>query len=114
MGRAKPMAKIDYDKINSDLSEMKYMSVILEDYLNDLWRMKADAEMRATLKLPDIKQSGISLYIIDDQTPEVVMFAALKLGDMIREAIDKYEALLKDDAPNLGAPDCKTETESSI
>jgi hypothetical protein len=91
------MAKIDYDRIDNDLNEMKWMSIILEDYLNDLWKGKADDDRRKVFNLPDIKQSGFSLYVIDDQTTEVAMFAALKLGDMIREAIANYEALAKQD-----------------
>ena len=86
--------RLDYDKVDNDLNEMKYMSIILEDNLNDLWQAKADAESREIFGLPEFNKEGFSLYVIDDQKTEVVMFAALKLGDMIRRAIDKYEALV--------------------
>ncbi|WP_296713139.1 hypothetical protein [Rhodoblastus sp.] len=90
------MAKIDYDRIDNDLNEMKWMSIILEDYLDDIWKAKANADTRKMFNLPDIGKNGFSLYFIDDQTTELATFAALKLGDMIRKAIKSYEEMVKE------------------
>jgi hypothetical protein len=95
------MAKIDYDKIDNDLSEMKWMSIILEDYLNQIWNGKADDERRRDFNLP--KLDGLDIYVLDDQTTEVAMFAALKLGDMIREAVKNYQALAEQDEEEKAA-----------